>query len=89
MSTHRSGLDVMQFLMDLINHISGYTHKYYDEIQDKMDHEQLVYKYREEREKFMDKMNESDLLGDKFPHALLVIEAAHELYRMKDCERLA
>jgi hypothetical protein len=34
-------------------------------------------------------MNESDLLGDKFPHALLVIEAAHELYRMKDCERLA
>ena len=32
MSTHRSGLDVMQFLLDLINNIAGYTHKYYDEI---------------------------------------------------------
>ena len=54
-----------------------------------MNHEQLVYKYREERDKFQNNMNESELLGDKYPHALLAIEGVHELYRMKDCENLA
>jgi hypothetical protein len=41
-SGNRDGLDVMNFLMDLINHISGYTEKYYEEHIDKIDHEQLV-----------------------------------------------
>lgn len=29
----------MNFLLDLINHISGYSEKYYDEIQDKISHD--------------------------------------------------
>lgn len=38
-SANRDGLDVLNFFFDLINHISGYTQKYYDEHIDKMDHE--------------------------------------------------
>ena len=38
-SSHRDGLDVLNFFMDLINHIAGYTEKYYEEIKTKMDHE--------------------------------------------------
>ena len=41
-SQYRVGLDVMNFFFDLINHISGYTEKYYDEHMDKMNHDQLV-----------------------------------------------
>ncbi len=44
----RDGLDVLNFLFDLINHIAGYTEKYYDELKDKVSHEELVKKYREE-----------------------------------------
>ena len=49
----------MNFMLDLINHISGYTHKYYDEIADKIDHEGLVKKYRAEREKYENNINDS------------------------------
>jgi len=42
----------MNFLFDLINHIAGYTHKYYDENINKIDHDSLVKKYRSEKEKF-------------------------------------
>lgn len=35
----RSGLDVMNLMFDLINHIAGYTSKYYDELADLMTHE--------------------------------------------------
>lgn len=28
---HRDGLDVMHFLFDFINEVSGYTEKYFDE----------------------------------------------------------
>jgi hypothetical protein len=28
---HRDGLDVMNFLLDFINHIAGYTEKHYNE----------------------------------------------------------
>jgi hypothetical protein len=31
-SANRDGLDVLNFFMDLINHIAGYTDKYYEEI---------------------------------------------------------
>ncbi len=41
-SGNRDGLDVLNFFFDLVNHISGYTEKYYDEISDKIDHEGLV-----------------------------------------------
>ena len=74
----------MNFLFDLINDISGYTSKYYDEVAEKIDHEGLIIKYREENKKYVGKnnLNESKLLGDKYPHSLMVIESVHELYRM-------
>lgn len=31
-SQNRDGLEVMNWLLDLINHIAGYTEKYYDEL---------------------------------------------------------
>ena len=34
--------------------------------------------------KYENKINESNLLGDKFPHSLLVIEGVQELFRMVD-----
>ena len=34
-------------------------------------------------------LNKSDLLGDKFPHCLLVIEGVHALYKMNECGNLA
>lgn len=73
-SSNRDGLDVMNFLFDLINHISGYTEKYFDENFDKISHEELIQKYRAEMSKYENKINESNLLGDKYPHSLLVIE---------------
>lgn len=66
----------MNFFFDLINHISGYTEKYYDEMKDKISHDELVMKYRKEKEKYGNKLNDSPLLGDKYPHSLLVIESA-------------
>jgi len=79
----------MNLLFDIINHISGYTDKYYNELEDKINHEQLVSKYRRERDLFKDKIDESDLLGDKHPHCLLVLEGIQELYHMKGCDDLA
>lgn len=51
-SSFRDGLDVLNFLMDLINYISGYFEKYYDEIIDKVSHEELIKKYRAENVKY-------------------------------------
>jgi len=42
----------MNFFFDFINHISGYSSKFYDEMADKMSHEDLVAKYRAERNKY-------------------------------------
>lgn len=82
-STFRSGQEVMNFLFDVINHISGYTGKYYDETKELMSHDDLVRKYRAERDKYEGKdINQSNLLGDKYPHSLLVIEGVHELLQM-------
>ena len=90
----RSGLEVMSFFFDLINHISGYTEKYYSEMKSVIDHEGLIRKYRAEREKVKDKssgeLEESDLLGDKYQHSVLAIEGIQELIRMptsKVCPR--
>lgn len=58
-SANRDGLDVMNFLFDLINHISGYTEKYFDESFHKITHEELIQKYRAEKEKYDNKINES------------------------------
>lgn len=82
-SSHRDGLDVLNFLMDLVNHIAGYSEKYYEEIHSKMDHEQLVSKYRAERDQYDGKIEKSPLLGDHSPHCLLILEGVQELYRMK------
>jgi len=84
----------MNFLFDLINHASGYTHKYYDEHHQRLNTEQLIAKYRKEKKKFNEKSAaelsaESEILGDKnYPHCLLVIEGAHQLYRMKSAGML-
>lgn len=85
-SQHRDGIDVLNFLCDLVNHISGYTHKYYDELLQKVDNEGLVQKYRKELKQYDGKINESPLLGDKHPHSILVIESVQELQRMTACE---
>lgn len=44
----------MNFLFDLINEIAGYTDKFYEESADKINHDGLVSKYREERKKYSD-----------------------------------
>lgn len=83
-SQHRDGMDVLNFFFDLINHISGYTEKYFDEVIEKIDHEGLIQKYRAEKAKYESKINESPLLGDRYPHSILVIESAQEFLRMQD-----
>ena len=79
----------MHFLFDLINHVAGYTDKYYKEMAHRINHEGLIEKYRNERKKYEQQggatavnFQDSDLLGDKYPHALMVIESLHELMNM-------
>jgi hypothetical protein len=38
-SQGRDGLDVLNFMFDLINHIAGYTEKYQEEHIDKVSHD--------------------------------------------------
>jgi hypothetical protein len=67
--------------MDLINQIAGYSEKYYRETL--LSHEDLVIKYRKEKERCQEKgipLTESDLLGGKHPHCLLVIEGVQEFF---------
>jgi len=82
-SQGRDGLDVMNFFFDLINHIAGYTEKYYEELAEKVSHEDLVQKYRAEFIKYEDKLSDSPLLGDKHLHCLLVLESCQELLKMR------
>lgn len=42
----------MNFFMDLINYIAGYHEKHMNEISDKMSHEDLVKKYRAEKNQY-------------------------------------
>jgi hypothetical protein len=44
----------------------------------------LIQKYRAEKQKYETKINESPLLGDRYPHSILVLESAQELLRMPD-----
>ena len=83
-SANRDGLEVMNFLFDLINHISGYTEKYFEEHFDKISHEDLIQKYRAEKTKYEHKINDSPLLGDRYPHSVLVLEGVQELFKMVD-----
>lgn len=77
----------MNFLFDVINHISGYTEKYYEETAERMTHDDLVRKYRTERDRFQGKdINQSKLLGDRYPHSLLVLEGVQELLQMPGSE---
>ena len=48
---------MLNFLFDLVNHIGGYTEKYYMEHLEKMSHEQLVEKYRTESQVYEGKIN--------------------------------
>ena len=85
-SNQRSGLQVMNFLFDLINELAGYSMKFYEESTDKIDHDGLVKKYREERKKYTDVgLDKSELLGNHHPHCLMVIEGLQDLVKMKGC----
>jgi hypothetical protein len=79
-SGNRDGLDVLNFLFDLVNHISGYTEKYYDDMTVK--HADLVARYRAEKDTYEGRINESPLLGDHHPHCLLVIEGCQRFFEM-------
>ena len=48
---NRDGQDCLNFFFDLINECAGYTAKYYDEHAERMSYDQLVEKYRREKEK--------------------------------------
>ena len=72
----------MNYFFDLINDCAGYTSKYYDEIgAGKMSYNQMVIKYRKDRDSEVS-IEESDLLGDKHPHCLMVLEGVHRLFRL-------
>jgi hypothetical protein len=79
----------MNFLFDLVNHISGYSEKFYEETVENMDHEDLISKYRAERKRCEDKTisidNESTLLGNLFPHSLMVLEGVDQFLKMNAC----
>jgi len=87
-SNQRNGLEVMNFLFDFINDIAGYTEKYYDETLDSHCHDDLILKYRAEKDKYEKagkRIDDSPLFGDHYPHCLLVIEGVHELLDMEAC----
>ena len=80
---NRDGQDCLNFFFDLINDCAGYTDKYYKETHDRITTEQLIQKYRREKEKHIDtQFKDSPLLGDHYPHCLLVFEGVEKLYRM-------
>lgn len=81
-STTRNGIQCMNYFFDLINEISGYTYKYYNETKDVIDHEGLIQKYRAEKIKYEKDINKSPLLGDKYPHSLMVLESVQDLMKM-------
>ena len=64
----------MNYFFDVINDISGYTEKYYEETRDQISHEGLIKKYREEKIKF-DKKEKGTLLGDDHPHCVMILES--------------
>ena len=41
-------------------------------------------KYRADHSKYENKLNESELLGDRHPHCLMVLESCQELFKMQD-----
>ena len=50
---------------------------------DQIEYEELIVKYRAEKEQHKETNYEnSEMLGDKYPHCLLVIEGVEKLYRM-------
>jgi hypothetical protein len=81
--THRDGLDCLNYLLDLVNHCAGYSDKYYDEHHKRLNSQQLHEKYKQEKALHeQNNFKDSPLLADKYPHCLLVIEAAHTLFEM-------
>ena len=50
---------------------------------DQVEYEDLIVKYRAEKEQHKEtNFANSEILGDKYPHCLLVIEGVEKLYRM-------
>ena len=77
----------MNYLLDVVNEIAGYSEKHYEETMERINHEGLIHKYRSEKERCQEEdvpLSESPLMGDQHPHCVLVIEAIHELLDMPD-----
>lgn len=87
---YRDGLEVMEYLFDVLNFIAGYH-----EVHNKRNY--LANKDKEDFYKANDYNNDDDDITDKdnndkekkdiYPHVVLAIESVHDLLEMKDCER--
>lgn len=87
--SHRDGIDCLNYFMDLINHCTGYTEKYYDEHHKRITMNELVDKYRQEREAHEStNYQESNLLGDKHAHCLLVMEGIQKFFTLPAAGKL-
>ena len=81
--SHRDGVDCLNYFLDLINHCAGYTDKYYNEHHKRIKNHELIEKYKKEKELHEDNnFKDSKLLGDNYPHCLLVIEGIQNLLKM-------
>ena len=87
--THRDGIDCLNYFLDLINQCAGYTDKYYNEHHKRVKNHELVEIYKKEREIHeRNQFKESALLGDIYPHCLMVIEGIQTLIKMKSAGSL-
>lgn len=87
--THRDGVDCLNYFLDLINHCAGFSDKYYNESHKRIKNHELIEKYKKERELHeASKFVESELLGEKYPHCLMVIEGIQHLVRMPNAGTL-
>ena len=66
-SNFRTGLDCMNYLLDVVNEIANYSEKHYDETIEQIDHEGLIKKYRSEKERCQNEgvsLSQSEIMGD-------------------------
>lgn len=67
----------MNFFFDLINEVAGYTEKHYCEVIEHYTTEDLIQKYRAHSRLPENDPERIKLLGDNYPHCLMVIEGVH------------
>jgi hypothetical protein len=87
--THRDGVDCLNYFLDLINHCAGFSDKYYNESHKRIKNHELIEKYKKEKELHeATNFKDSELLGEKYPHCLMVIEGIQNLVRMPNAGNL-